>query len=198
MSIRNAPIDPRNRIRGLARLPKARVLPHPANYRQHDSRQRTILRSLLADVGVVGALLVVPADAAALASLRASPDFAAWLAGYSGAFTLLDGHMRRDELRGELTCIVLDLDPRESAEVVATFDPVGALARADSVLLDELTRQAGSVHPCVAELIASLTPGRVSGDGGDEEPGEDKPRRLTECPACGERFEASKAKKVKA
>ena len=158
----------RDRIRGLARLPAARVKPHPKNARRHDDRQRTVLRALLADVGVVGALLVVPADAKGLASLKRAEGeegFARWLGSYKGAFLLADGHMRREEIAGPLTCLVLDLDARELAEVLALLDPIGALARTDAALLDELTADAGEIGDELAALLADLKPG------GEDEPG---------------------------
>ncbi len=152
----------RDRIRGLARLPPARVKPHPKNARRHDDRQRTVLRALLADVGVVGALLVVPADAEALAALREAEGeqgFARWLKGYKGAFLLADGHMRREEIAGTLTCLVLDLVAREMAEVLALLDPIGALARTDAALLDELTKDAGPLGDEVTKLLSELGAG---------------------------------------
>ena len=161
MSTAPPPIAIRDRIRGLARLPAARVRPHPKNARRHDDRQRTVLRALLADVGVVGALLVVPADAKGLAGLKKAEGeegFARWLGSYKGAFLLADGHMRREEIAGPLTCLVLDLDARELAEVLALLDPIGALARTDAALLEELTADAGEIGNELAALLADLKP----------------------------------------
>lgn len=169
----------RDRIRGLARLPAARVKPHPKNARRHDERQRTVLRALLADVGVVGALLVVPADPEALQALRAAEGeqgFSKWLKGYKGSFLLADGHMRREEISGPLTCLVLDLDAREMAEVLALLDPIGALARTDAALLDELAKEAGPLGDEVTKLLGELCAagkGAGAGDGEEEEPAVD-------------------------
>jgi len=56
----------RDRIKGLALLDPGRIRPDPKNWRTHPAEQRDVLRGVLADVGVVDAVLVRPVDAAAL------------------------------------------------------------------------------------------------------------------------------------
>src|SRR6185437_9908153 len=93
-----------NRIRGLAMLPGARILPAPKNFRLHPPKQRAAMRGLLAEIGIAGAVLVWVPDAAARTRLRALEPgdaiaFAAWLRAYAGDFVLYDGHLRAEEVR---------------------------------------------------------------------------------------------------
>ena len=47
-----------DRIKGLARLPGSRLRAADENVRTHDDRPRKVLRGLLAEIGMVGAVLV--------------------------------------------------------------------------------------------------------------------------------------------
>ena len=90
-----------DRIKGLARLPGSRLRAADENFRTHDDRQRKVLRGLLAEIGMVGAVLVWVPDDMARAALRSAKDFAAWLASYEDTFQLIDCHMRAEELKGQ-------------------------------------------------------------------------------------------------
>ena len=115
-----------DRIRGLARVPGSRLRAADENFRVHDARQRKVLKGLLAEVGIIGAVLAWVPDDMARAALRSSQDFAAWLAGYDGPLQLVDGHMRAEELKGQaIPVLVTDLSRAEAAKALATFDAVG-------------------------------------------------------------------------
>jgi hypothetical protein len=154
----------RDRIRGLARIAPERIRPNPKNWRTHPQAQRDALRGVLADVGVVDAVLVRPCDAAALEALAALPEgdasaFAAWLDAFAGDFVLVDGHLRVEELQahqGSITVLVVDLDDREAAEILATFDPVGDLAGMDKLLFVDNLADFNSTNPAVQALVADL------------------------------------------
>lgn len=150
---------PRNRVRGIAELPAARVENSPGNWRTHDAAQKDKMRGLLGEVGSVSELVVwVPDDEAREALRRApGPDgFAAWLASFTGKVRLLDGHMRKG-LRGKrLGVQITDLDAREAALVLATFDPIGAQAGRDDKLLRELLDGQRSEHRGLEALLDDL------------------------------------------
>lgn len=153
----------RDRIKGLALLDPVRIRPNPKNWRTHPAEQRDVLRGVLADVGVVDAVLVRPVEPEALEALRSVPRggtdvFAAWLVGYEGDFILVDGHLRVEELQqhGQIDALVLDLDEREAAEVLATFDPIGDLAGMDRDLFLELAEDFNSTNAAVQALVADL------------------------------------------
>lgn len=134
----------RLRVRGLALLPPERIEPAPLNWRTHDEAQRAALRGLFGGVGVAGSVHAWIPDDTARAELRALPAgdleaFAAWLAKRPDLrVRLFDGHLRHEELRQETPVLVTDLDEQEAAVMLATFDPVSALAGADAALLGEL------------------------------------------------------------
>jgi hypothetical protein len=153
----------RDRIAGLIRLPKSRLRPNPRNWRLHPEQQRLVLRAVLGDIGVVDALLVRPVDPAALAELRKikrgdDVAFHAWAASYKGLYILSDGHMRLEEIHAdEVPALVLDIDEREETEVLATLDPITAMATTDTELLSQLASDLGDASDVVVDLIDQLT-----------------------------------------
>lgn len=161
---------PRNRVRGIAELPASRVENSPGNWRTHDAAQKDKMRGLLGEVGSVSELVVwVPDDEAreALRRLPGPDGFAAWLATFTGKVRLLDGHMRKG-LRGKkLGVQITDLDEREAALVLATFDPIGAQAGRDDKLLRELLDGQRSEHRGLEALLADLR-ASVGAPGGAE------------------------------
>ena len=126
----------RDRIRGFARLPRERLAASERNWREHDEKQRSVLRAYLDSIGVAGAAVAWVADDEARDQLRENP-FEPWLAGYGGTFTLIDGHMRREEI-AVVPTLVTDLDKPEADELLLTFDPIGQLAKRNETLLGEL------------------------------------------------------------
>ena len=147
-----------DRIRGLARVPGSRLRAADENFRVHDARQRKVLKGLLAEVGIIGAVLAWVPDDMARAALRSSQDFAAWLAGYDGPLQLVDGHMRAEELRGQaIPVFVTDLSRAEAAKALATFDAVGDLAGRDAQKLAALLEDVGrGSEEGTEELLAAL------------------------------------------
>jgi hypothetical protein len=92
---------------------------HPDNWRKHPDRQRSALRGSLDAVGWVGEIIV---------NKRTG--------------RIVDGHARVEEAVSKGECEVpvsyVDLDEQEEKLVLATLDPIGALAEADNEKLQEL------------------------------------------------------------
>ena len=109
----------KNRIVGSGEEAPDQLVANPANWRTHPAAQRDALRGSLATVGWVQQVLV---------NRRT---------GY-----VVDGHARvaLALTRGERTVPVLyvDLSPDEEALVLATLDPIGAMAERDSDKLEAL------------------------------------------------------------
>lgn len=102
----------RDRIKDFRRIEPSLIRPNPRNWRTHPDQQRNALQSVLADVGIVDAVLV-----------RELAD---------GSFMLVDGHLRAETITSQpVPALVLDIDEAEEAEVLATFDPLGDLAGVD-------------------------------------------------------------------
>jgi hypothetical protein len=195
----------RDRVRGFCRLAPERIRPNPKNWRTHPDRQRDALQGILADVGIADAVLVVPCDADALASLVAAKDFDKWLKGYDGDFLLVDGHLRAETITGQpVPALVLDLDEREQAELLVVFDPVGDLAGMNREALLALAGEFNSTNAAVQALVSDLADfGALPGIGGDA-PGSDAPnfepgseeeqgrldhKKPITCPACSHTWE---------
>ncbi len=64
--------------------------------------------------------------------------------------------------------LVLDLDEAEAAKLLATFDPLAALAGTDTAALDALLRQVDCHDPALRALLDSLAadhlPSSLEGD----------------------------------
>src|SRR6266481_1132618 len=107
----------RDRIKELRRVPASQLQPNPLNWRTHPKRQQDALRGILAEVGYADALLA-----------RETP---------AGGLMLIDGHLRAETTPDALVpVLILDVDEAEAAKILATLDPLAAMAQADASRLD--------------------------------------------------------------
>ena len=128
----------RDRIQDFRRVPAHSLLPNPKNWRVHNNRQRNILKGILAEMGYADALLV-----------RELPD---------GSLQLLDGHLRAETTPNQkVPVLVLDLNDAEADKLLATLDPLAALADTDQTMLDDLLAQIETENVAVQEFLRSLT-----------------------------------------
>jgi ParB-like chromosome segregation protein Spo0J len=127
----------RDRIRELRRVPASELRPNPKNWRTHPEAQANALRGLLSEVGIADAVLA-----------RELED---------GSLMLLDGHLRAETLGEEIVpVLVLDVDEAEGDKVLATLDPLAAMAEADKTKLDAILREIDTGSPDVQQLLADL------------------------------------------
>lgn len=109
----------RDRIKEFRRVPAKDLLPNPKNWRVHSEAQANALRGILADVGYVDALLA-----------RENGN---------GRLVLIDGHLRAETTPDmEVPVLVLDVTEEEADKILATFDPLAAMATADAEKLEAL------------------------------------------------------------
>ena len=109
----------RDRIKELRRVKAGDLRPNPKNWRTHPKAQQDALRGVLAEVGYADALLA-----------RELPD---------GGLMLVDGHLRAEATPDALVpVLILDVTEAEADKILATLDPLAAMAEADSVKLDAL------------------------------------------------------------
>ena len=150
----------RDRIIELRRIPACDLKPHPLNWRTHPAAQTSALRDVLTEIGFAGAELAFPADGL-------GPD------GNFDDLMLIDGHARKD-LAGQsvIPVLVTDLTAAEALKLLATYDPLGAMAEADAAKLDELLREVEFTSPDVVAMLAELA------EANGIVPGEDKPTEL--------------------
>src|SRR4029453_6975894 len=109
----------RNRIVGHADVPPEELVPNPRNWRTHPEEQGRALSGALAEVGWVAEVIVNRTTG-----------------------RVVDGHLRidlalaRQELSVPVTYVELSED--EERVVLATLDPIGAMADAEALALESL------------------------------------------------------------
>src|SRR3990172_8888306 len=111
----------RDRIKELRRVPASELRAHPKNWRVHTPAQRGALRSMLEVIGYGAALVAYE-----------SPALGAGL-------TLIDGHLLQEDAdAGTIPVLVLDVTDDEAEKLLATIDPLSAMATPDLSKLDGL------------------------------------------------------------
>ena len=128
----------RDRIKELRRVKAGLLRPHPKNWRTHPQAQQDALRGVLAEIGYAGALLA-----------RELPD---------GSLELIDGHLRAETTPDmEVPVLVLDLDDREAAKLLAVHDPLAGMAEANEQCWPNCwPRWKPKARPCRALLDTML------------------------------------------
>jgi len=108
----------RNRVKELRHVPASELAANPLNWRTHPAGQQAAIRGILAEVGIAGALLAYE-----------TPD----------GLRLIDGHLRRDAAPdSEWPVLVLDVTEDEARKLLATVDPISAMAATDGDALARL------------------------------------------------------------
>lgn len=165
-----------NRIIGEGTESPDSLLANPLNWRIHPQQQQAGLTGVLDSVGWVQRVIVNQRT------------------GH-----LVDGHLRvmlamRSE-QPEIPVLYVDLDEAEEALILATLDPIAAMAATDKAKLDALFGQIQTDSQAVQELIASIgaNEGIIPPDflpvGIEEQPRLDQKKPVI-CPECGHEFQA--------
>jgi hypothetical protein len=124
----------RNRVKSLRMVPASDLRPNPKNWRTHPKAQADALRGVLAEVGLADACLA-----------RELPD---------GSLMLIDGHLRAETLGdGDVPVLILDVNEAEADKILATLDPLAAMADSDAAKLDELLRGVNTGSESLQMLI---------------------------------------------
>ena len=148
----------KNRVKELRIVPASELLPNPKNWRTHPKAQQDALRGVLAEVGMADACLA-----------RELPD---------GSLMLIDGHLRAETVAdAKVPVLILDVTEAEADKLLATLDPLAAMAESDAAKLDELLRNVDTGSEELQKLIAAtaaqaglygqLTDPDGNGDGDD-------------------------------
>ena len=137
-----------NRILSHGVEPAGQLLPNDSNWRRHSAGQQRALNAAIGEVGLVAEVIV---------NLRGSE---AW-GETRGQKVLVDGHLRAALAlqRGEQTGLpvaYVDLEPEEERLVLATLDPIGAMAEADQTKLAELLASLESQDEQVRALLEAI------------------------------------------
>jgi len=129
----------KDRIKELRRVKASELIPNPKNWRTHPVAQQDALRGVLAEVGYADALIA-----------RETPE----------GLMLVDGHLRAETTPdSEVPVLVLDINEAEADLVLATLDPLAAMAGRDEERLDELLSTVTSDNDTVNALLQTLADG---------------------------------------
>ena len=127
----------RDRIKELRRVRAADLQPNPRNWRTHPAAQQDAMKGILAEVGYADALLT-----------RETPE---------GGLMLIDGHLRAETTPDQdVPVLVLDVSEAEAAKLLATLDPLAALAGTDSAKLDALLREVETGSEALQQMLDQM------------------------------------------
>jgi DNA modification methylase len=123
----------RDRVVELIRIPAGELAEHPGNWRRHPPQQRAALRGVLRQIGYADALLA-----------RREGE----------RLVLIDGHLRKSlDARQIVPVLVLDVTEEEADTLLATLDPLAALARPDPDALRGLLAKVSASSAAVQALL---------------------------------------------
>ena len=129
----------RNRVQELRTVRAGDLLADERNWRRHPTAQRQALQSMLERIGYADAVIARETDAGLM---------------------LIDGHLRADlDPNAELPVLVVDLDDDEAGQLLASLDPLSAMAEADADALADLLETIVDLPPIdYGKLYAEYEP----------------------------------------
>ena len=108
----------RNRIKEYKTVRGSELIDNPLNWRKHPAAQKNAMMAILEDVGYADTIKVVETPAGLM---------------------IIDGHLRKEiSAKTDVPVLVLDLTPEEQEIMLATFDPIAAMAETDELALNSL------------------------------------------------------------
>lgn len=135
----------RDRVKELRRVRASELIPNSKNWRTHPKNQKDALKGLLTEIGFAGAVLA-----------RELED---------GTLQLVDGHLRAETTPDmEIPVLVLDVTEAEADLLLATYDPLSAMATADEDAFRQLASALQPGSDAVKSMLASMA--EESADGG--------------------------------
>jgi DNA modification methylase len=124
-----------NRIVGHGEEAPSELIPNPENWRLHGAAQQSALADVLAEVGLVQSVIVNKTT------------------GH-----LIDGHLRvelaKESAQPSVPVVYVELSEEEERVILASLDPIAAMAGADKTQLAELL--AGIENPDLAGLLDAV------------------------------------------
>lgn len=135
----------RNRVVEVRRMRASELLANPANWRTHPSEQQATLAAVADEVGFAGTMLAYY--------------------NRDGALTLVDGHLRAQLFPDlDVDVAITDLTEEEAATILATYDPIGAMAGRDEGKLIDLLNVVNSATESadIHALLEAVANGEAS------------------------------------
>lgn len=126
----------RDRVLRLERVRASDLLPNPKNWRTHPDEQKDALRGVLAEIGYADVLLA-----------RETPN----------GLMLIDGHARAEITPDtEVPVAVVDLDEAEADLLLASLDPLAAMAGRNDEALAALLADVHTSNEAVRKMLDDL------------------------------------------
>ena len=130
----------RDRVKELRRVRAGDLQENPSNWRRHPQVQKDVLSDMIQEIGFAGALIAYESD--------------------QGILTLIDGHLRAGtNPNQELPVVVLDVDDSEAQKLLATYDPIGAMAHTNTDALLSLIGEVSFDSAPIDAMLESLARG---------------------------------------
>ena len=127
----------KNRITELRMVEARELLPNPRNWRRHPVEQANALRGSLAEIGYADALIAYETPAGLM---------------------LIDGHLRAETTPDStVPVLVTDLDESEANLILATLDPLAAMANADLETFEALRKMTDVESEALAAVLQSIS-----------------------------------------
>jgi len=126
----------KNRIKELRHVKASELLPNSRNWRRHSNAQRTALLGGLNEIGYADALIAYESD---------------------DGLILIDGHLRATTTPDtEVPVLVTDLNEQEAGKLMATLDPLAAMAETDHDMLKQLRNFAEIENDALKNVVDKL------------------------------------------
>ena len=109
----------RDRVKEMKRVKSSELLANPRNWREHPADQKSAMQGVLDEIGIAGALIARETDE---------------------GLELIDGHLRTEMMDSdtEWPVLVLDVNKEEADTLLATIDPIAAMANRNNENLADL------------------------------------------------------------
>lgn len=147
----------RDRIVDFRRVRAADLVANPKNWRRHPEPQRSAIRASLREIGWAGVVTGFN-----------HPD-------HPGKIMLIDGHLRAEsdnDQDAEVPIVILDVTPDEADKLLATFDPIAALADCDLVSLSSLAKTINFQAPELRAVVLGVLEGAQAEPVSEDDPPE--------------------------
>ncbi len=131
-------INIRDRIKEFRRVPSTELTDNDKNWRLHPYAQRRVLQELLEKIGIAGVCTAYYSER------------------NGGKLTLIDGHMRKDEVQADLPTVILDVNDEEADLLLLTLDPMREMAESANAQLQALLVVARQETPALEDMLAGL------------------------------------------
>lgn len=126
----------KDRVVDFVRMPGTALQDNAGNWREHPDRQRAALNGVLSEIGIAGALTAYYSERNGM------------------TLTLIDGHLRKGEhAAAEWPVLVLDVTDEEADALLASIDPIAAMAQTNEAQLTALRTRLGEQSETLRQAL---------------------------------------------